>query len=120
MSTYIKLSTNEYPRHIGDIEIDPMGMEDYAIVEQTPAPEFDKKTQICQQGTPQIVDGVWKSVWDLRDLTEEELQKREQLRKTAKENRERAIKEMAERNDIPQVVIDPDSVGLNGMGDDTK
>jgi hypothetical protein len=26
MSAYIKLSTGEYPRHIGDIHIDPAGM----------------------------------------------------------------------------------------------
>ena len=32
MSTYIKLSTLEYPRHIGDIAIDPTSEADYALV----------------------------------------------------------------------------------------
>jgi hypothetical protein len=34
MSSYIKLSTKEFPRRIGDIGIDPAGIADYAIVER--------------------------------------------------------------------------------------
>jgi hypothetical protein len=74
MSSYIKLSTLEFPRHIGDIEIDPAGMADYAHVEWVDRPEFDTKTQRCLTGAPQQVGGVWYRTWIVRDATPEEIE----------------------------------------------
>ena len=74
MSSYIKLSTNEFPRHIGDIEIDPAGMADYAHVEWVDMPAFDPKTQRCVAGAPQQTDGTWYWTWTVRDATPEEIE----------------------------------------------
>ena len=74
MTSYIKLSTNEYPRHIGDIEIDPMGVEDYAHVEWVDMPIFDKVTQRCGTGNPVEIDGKWYMTWAVRDATQEEIE----------------------------------------------
>ena len=52
MTAYIKLSTNEYPRHAGDIALDPAG--EYAVVQWTDMPEFDRATQRCGEGAPAI------------------------------------------------------------------
>lgn len=73
MSAYIKLSTSAYPRHIGDIENDPMGMSDYAHVEWRDPPEYDDATQRYYETSPVLVDGVWNMVWAVRDATQEEI-----------------------------------------------
>lgn len=73
MSAYIKLSTLEYPRHIGDIEIDPIGMEDFSIVQWVDRPEYNNLTQLCYEGIPEYVDNIWKITWVVRDATQEEL-----------------------------------------------
>lgn len=74
MSTYIKLSTLEFPRYPGDIAIDPDGAEDYAVVEDTDRPAFDEKTQRCYQIAPIKVDGVWRAVWEVSNLTAQEIE----------------------------------------------
>lgn len=75
MSIYIKLSTLAYPRHAGDIEIDPAGVSDYAGVVQTPKPQYDPKLQKCVETTPTHQDGAWRMVWEIQDLTQEEIDK---------------------------------------------
>jgi len=74
MTTYIKLSTLEYPRHIGDIKNDPAGMSDYAVVEWTDYPEIDRKTQRCFEQQPVQVNGVWQMTWAVRNATAEEIE----------------------------------------------
>lgn len=88
MSTYIKLSTLEYPRHEGDIRLEhPEIREDqtwpnfpcpdtYALVEWIDPPTIDGTTQIVELQQPIQENGVWKMVWAVRDLTAEELQAR--------------------------------------------
>jgi len=73
MTAYIKLSTNEYPRHIGDIEIDDIGMEDFAVVQWVDSPQYDTKVQTCYEGAPVQVDGIWRMTWIVRDLSQEEI-----------------------------------------------
>jgi hypothetical protein len=67
MTTYIKISTLEYPRHIGDIELDPAGMQDYAQVENTDMPEHIWKKQHCLEGQPVQKNGVWYKTWVVQD-----------------------------------------------------
>jgi hypothetical protein len=67
MTTYIKLSTLAYPRHIGDIELDPAGMQDYAPVGSVPMPEFHRKKQICPEGSPVQDNGAWLQTWVVQD-----------------------------------------------------
>ena len=71
MTTYINTTTMEYPRHAGDIAIDPTGT--YAEVQWVDRPEFDTSTQACDEGTPENVDGVWRKTWVVRPITEQEL-----------------------------------------------
>jgi len=73
MSAYIKLSTNEYPRHIGDIEIDPAGMADYVLVPYVNPPEVDVEKQVFFEKFPVQTDGQWQMLWGIRDLTAEEI-----------------------------------------------
>jgi len=73
MNAYIKLSTNDYPRHIGDIEIDPAGMDDYASVQWVDWPVFNRETQRCVEGSPVQIDGQWCMTWTVRNATQTEI-----------------------------------------------
>jgi hypothetical protein len=73
MTAYIKLSTNEYPRHIGDIEIDPIGSEDFEVVQWVDPPQYDTKIQTCSEGQPVKINGAWQMTWVVRDMTQEEI-----------------------------------------------
>lgn len=74
MSTYIKLSTLEYPRHVGDIAIDPQGSQDYELVQWVDRPEYNHNTQICYELAPKKINSIWLMQWAVRELTEEEIQ----------------------------------------------
>lgn len=77
--TYLKLSTMEYPRYVGDIALEYSDFDginipsDYVAVEQTTPPTYDLKTQYLDQTAPIQVDGVWQSVWVVQDYTAEQL-----------------------------------------------
>jgi hypothetical protein len=73
MSAYIKLSTSDYPRHIGDIEIDPAGMSDYAHVKWRDPLEFNKATERCVEAAPVQENGLWHMVWVIRAATQQEI-----------------------------------------------
>lgn len=79
MSAYIKLSTLEYPRHQGDIRLEHPEIGDkfvcpntYAEVLWVDAPEINYESQICYEIAPQLKDGQWIMVWEVRDLTEQD------------------------------------------------
>lgn len=74
MSAYIKLSTGEYPRHAGDIRLDPAGMADYAPVNWVAPPAIDSATQRCFEGPPMVNNDVWAMTWVVRDATPAELE----------------------------------------------
>lgn len=88
MSSYIKLSTLEYPRHEGDIRSEhPEIREDqtwpnfpcpdtYALVEDTPMPVVSN-TQIVNEVAPVCVDGIWRRVWSVAELTPEQIAARD-------------------------------------------
>jgi hypothetical protein len=72
MTTYIKLSTGEYPRHDGDIELDPAGMADYAPVEWVDPPIINFERQRLQVGAPIYVNGAWKTNWIIQAIPDSE------------------------------------------------
>ena len=72
MSAYIKLSTNEYPRHIGDIEIDPAGSADYAPVEWEDPPQFDRTRERLSEGFPVNNGQEWRMNWVLTPIPDSE------------------------------------------------
>lgn len=72
MSAYIKLSTLEYPRHIGDIEIDPAGMADYAPVEWKDPPKINFKRERVRNIIPIQQDGRWVTNWEIVPIPDSE------------------------------------------------
>ena len=72
MTAYINLTTQEYPRHQGDIEINPN--DEYTKVEWVDMPEYDAETKRCEEGFPVEVDGIWHMTWIVRDATPEEIE----------------------------------------------
>ena len=80
MTAYIKLSTNEYPRHNGDIAVDPAGAANYEAVQWTEPPMFDAMTQRCFEGSPVQENGAWKMTWVVREASQEEIDRAEELR----------------------------------------
>ena len=72
-NAYIKLSTQEYPCHIGDIEIDLAGFDEYAKVNWVDRPTYNTETQRCYEIKPVNIDGVWTMQWFVRDATQAEI-----------------------------------------------
>lgn len=70
MTAFINTTTMEYPRHAGDIAIDPNG--NYEEVQWVDMPDFDSTTQACVEGVPENVNGVWCMTWVIRPITEQE------------------------------------------------
>jgi hypothetical protein len=73
---------NEYPRHIGDIQISAPGWQlgdplptGWIEVVPTQNPEVPDN-KILIELAPEENDGVWTQVWALRDLTAEELERK--------------------------------------------
>jgi hypothetical protein len=73
MTSYIKLSTKEYPKHYGDMMIDPIGTEDFAEVFDVDPPHFNPEKQKISVGTPIEKEDGWYMTWDIFDLTEQEM-----------------------------------------------
>lgn len=84
MSAYIKLSTLEYPRHAGDIQLDPAGMADYAPVEWVEPPSFNPETQRRIQNFPVQQDGKWVMNWVVSPIPEEEMAAKVRKQRNAK------------------------------------
>lgn len=83
MAIYLNTITNEYPRHDGDLEL--LGWipnnelpEGWVEVYQDdkPIPGID---QIAEIQPPILIDGVWKTTWSIRDMTNDELIAREEF-----------------------------------------
>jgi len=80
---YIRLSDNYYPLTERDIrEAYPNTSfpqafipEGYAVVFAVPQPAYDQYTQVCGEIAPELTDkGTWQQVWQVTDLTGEELE----------------------------------------------
>jgi hypothetical protein len=76
MSAYININTLEYPRHEGDIALDPQNQ--YAVVQWVDMPSFDSATQRCYEGAPEQIDGQWRMTWIVRDATQKEIDRANQ------------------------------------------
>lgn len=75
MAIFIKLSTLEYPRHPGDIAIDPAGEADYAEVAWVDPPVVTAN-QVAFETHPVKEGDQWVMQWSVRDLTPEEIEAR--------------------------------------------
>jgi len=76
-------SDNEYPRHIGDIQLVKKGFKDgdtlptgWLKVEESERPTAGTD-QVTVEGAPAEVDGVMTQSWTVRDMTQAELDRRD-------------------------------------------
>lgn len=83
MSVYYNPTTQEYPRHPGDIQlIDPEWQEGqplpegWVLVDFHEAPECDIN-EVAEPNGLELVDGVWTNKWLVRSLTTEEIEERQ-------------------------------------------
>ena len=75
-------SENEYPRHIGDIQLDFPSFKEgdkmptgWTQVVESPRPDTGAD-QVAYEGFPDDVKGVMTQAWFVRDLTQPELDRR--------------------------------------------
>ena len=74
---------NEYPRHIGDVQLDKKGYKegDTLPTGWTKVKESERPTagtdQVTVEGFPETIDGVMTQTWTVRDLTQAELDRRD-------------------------------------------
>jgi hypothetical protein len=80
MSSYIKLSTLEYPLFEGDIRVEHSEITDeqtgdtfpcpptYAKVQYVAPYRFNPETHICYETAPESRDGGWYMTWGVREL----------------------------------------------------
>ena len=75
-------SENEYPRHIGDVQLAKPSFKDgdalptgWTKVEESERPTAGTD-KVTVEGAPAEVDGVMTQSWTVRDLTQEELDRR--------------------------------------------
>lgn len=45
-------------------------------VKSSEIPEYDEETHTVEEGEPELVEGEWTQVWNVRELTEDELKAR--------------------------------------------
>jgi hypothetical protein len=82
MTTYINTLTLEYPRHIGDIQLENHSAtesdlpEKWQLVTPVERPVYDYETQVAYELPPVKIDNVWYMQWDIRELTQQELEER--------------------------------------------
>jgi hypothetical protein len=81
MSIFIKTTTGEYPRHIGDIYLDVLDFngdvfnlpEGWAAVVNT-EPPIVKEGERYFEVAPIFTEGAYIQAWDVRPLTAQEIQ----------------------------------------------
>lgn len=90
MTVYINTQTMEYPVYQNDIQqaypntsfpIPFVPPENYAVVLNSPIPAFNSITQTIQQGTPEETSGQWYQVWNVVELSPEQIATNEQMSK---------------------------------------
>ena len=68
---FINTDTFEYPRHAGDIELNPTA--NWEPVIQTPAPDIEKGW-LAEELPPIQINNIWTAQWTTRVMTQEELE----------------------------------------------
>ena len=61
MTLYINQDTNEYPRHPGDVELNPTA--NWAEVTRTEPVGQPAAGKVWVEDAPQKISGVWKQQW---------------------------------------------------------
>ena len=66
-----RFPSTSFPKSLEGADLTSFGVVSVADTEQ---PTFDAQTQKLAEGTPAVVDGAWKQVWDVIELSAYELQ----------------------------------------------
>lgn len=77
-----------FPREIPDERLADWGVHRVAKVAQ---PVYDPETQTVEEGQPVLVEGIWTQVWNVRELTSEELKSRVPASITKRQARQELI-----------------------------
>lgn len=77
MAIYLNIKTNEYPRHDGDLELIGWKLgdtlpENWVEVSIGDVPSITE-TQTYIQNFPEKIDGVWTITYTIREMTQEEI-----------------------------------------------
>lgn len=79
MPIYLNLTTNEYPRFPGDVEIEPDS--EWVVVQETTQPSVESAGEGNQwvEDFPKLINGVWLQQWKTEpkpvDLRQIEIEK---------------------------------------------
>ena len=66
-----KFPNTSFPKDIESADLSAFGV---ATVYNTDQPAIDENTQSIKEGTPALINGIWKQVWNVISLTTEELE----------------------------------------------
>ena len=96
-----KFPNTSFPRDLEGSDLSDFGV---VTVQTVAPPTFDPNLQKVEPADPTLVDGVWQQVWNVVDLTAEEIQERT----TAKASEIRGIRnELLTTSDWTQVSDSP-------------
>jgi hypothetical protein len=68
-----KFPNTSFPRKIESGDLSVFGV---VTIQSTPLPSFDPNQQKVEAADPAQIDGVWQEVWNVVDLTAEEIQEK--------------------------------------------
>ena len=87
--THLFINPNgQYPRHPGDILIDhpdydgvnlPTGWQAVQVTE----PPTLESNQVLEETYPELFNGVYVQAWSVREMTTEEIQRKENIRRNS-------------------------------------
>ena len=66
-----RFPNTSFPKPLEAADLTSFGVVNVADTDQ---PAFDAQTQRLEEGTPALVDGTWQQVWNVIELTADELQ----------------------------------------------
>lgn len=86
-----KFSSTSFPNSIEDFDL---SFYSAVKVEDTEIPSINNETQKVSEGTPELVNGIWKQTWVVENLTETEKQRlTEEKKYTVRLRRNRLLTE---------------------------
>lgn len=81
--------------------------ESYGIVtvKEIPHPEYNEDTHSIQEGTPELIDGVWTATWDLVPHSDEELQEHTRTKSLAIRYKRDSFLEQTDWTQLPDASV---------------
>jgi hypothetical protein len=99
-------STNPNISYPNSIDYVPDG---YAIIEPTLIPNYNQNTQKIIESSPELSGGVWKQVWKVVELSEEEKQKIQNAKANEVRKQRNLLLMYSDWTQLPDATVDQDS-----------